>query len=124
MLADTIASFESATATLSVREQAWYAQPWVRETLSADVQERLRASVDGYLEDGLVCVRPFEVDMASVRCPVRAVHGSADDWELLTNLQRVLVRVPDAQLFILEGLNHFGPLLYPDLLIGLAVGRW
>ena len=66
-------------------------------------------------------MRPFEVDLTSIRCPVRAVHGSLDDWEPLANLERVLAAVLDAQLFRLEGLNHFGPLLYPDLLVSLCV---
>lgn len=48
------------------------------------------------------------------------MHGSADDWEPLPNLRRVLTLVPDAQLIVLEGLNHFGPLMYPDLLLSLA----
>jgi hypothetical protein len=30
--------------------------------------------------------------------------------------------IADAQLFALERLNHFAPLLYPDLLVSLALG--
>jgi pimeloyl-ACP methyl ester carboxylesterase len=119
-LEDAIGALSSMTATLSRREQAWYSQQWVKDTIVAEVTEGLRKSGAGSLDDSLISVRPFDIDVASIRCPVLAVHGSADDWEPLPNLRRVLANVPDAQLFVLEGLNHFGPLLYPDLLISLV----
>ena len=98
-------------ATLSRRERDWFSQPWAQQVLVEDVEEGVRASIEGYLEDGLSAVRPFEVDVTTVRAPVRAVHGSTDDWEPLASLRRVLVGLADAQLFVLDGLNHFGPLL-------------
>lgn len=119
-LDDVIGALAGMTATLSQREQTWYSQQWVRDTLVAEVTEGLRKSGEGSLEDSLIAVRPFDIDVASIHCPVLAVHGSADDWEPLPNLRRVLALIPDAQLFTLEGLNHFGPLMYPDLLISLA----
>ena len=125
-LEDVIGAFSGMTATLSRREQSWYSQQWVKDTIVAEVTEGLRQSGEGSLDDSLISVRPFDIDVASIQCPVLAVHGSADDWEPLPNLRRVLANVPNAQLFLLEGLNHFGPLLYPDLLISLlspAIGR-
>jgi len=122
LLADVLDGMAGPMATLSRREQDWFAQPWVQQVLVEDVEEGVRASIEGYLEDGLSVVRPLEVDVTSVRAPVRAVHGSIDDWEPLDNLRRTLAGLADVQLFVLDGLNHFGPLLYPDLLVSLAVG--
>jgi pimeloyl-ACP methyl ester carboxylesterase len=111
-------------ATFAEPERAWSAQDWVKDVLSADIREGMRPGWEGSLEDSLVCVKPFDVDVTSIRCPVRAVHGSADDWEPLPNLVRVLEQISDTQLFVLDGLNHLGPLLYPDLLVSLALGVW
>jgi pimeloyl-ACP methyl ester carboxylesterase len=122
LLEDVIVALSSMTATLSLREQAWYCQQWVKDTIVAEVTEGLRKSGEGMLDDSLLSVRPFDIDVASIQCPVLAAHGSADDWEPLQNLSRVLALVPDHQLFVLEGLNHFGPLLYPDLMISLVLG--
>ena len=119
-LVDPVAAFAEGTATLSAREKAWYAQPWVRDAFVADMQEAFRASAEGIIDDGLTMVRPFEVDVSTVSCPVRAVHGSADDWEPLPNLRRVLDQLNDVQLFVLEGLNHFGSIMYPDLVAMLC----
>lgn len=121
-LANPVAGFEETTRTLSAREQAWYSQPWVRDAFVADMQEGLRVSAEGYLDDALTSVRPFEVDVSTVQCPVRAVHGTLDDWEPLANLRRILAQVADAQLFLLEGMNHFGGVMYPDLAASLCLG--
>jgi pimeloyl-ACP methyl ester carboxylesterase len=121
-LEDAIGALSPMTATLSPREQIWYSQQWVKDTIVAEVTEGLRNSGEGSLDDSLISVRPFDIDLASVQCPVLAVHGSADDWEPLPNLRRVLELVPDRQLLVLEGLNHFGPLLYPGLLLSLTLG--
>lgn len=84
------------------------------------MQEGVRARVDGALDDLLTWPTPFEVDLASVRCPVVAFHGTADDWEPLTNLRRILGGLSDGQLITAEGLNHFAPELYPELVLALT----
>lgn len=123
LLKDPLRLFGSL-ATFSERERAWFSQDWIKSVISADMREGVRSGWEGLLEDGLVCIKPFDVDVTTLRCPVRAVHGSADDWEPLPNLVRVLEQISDTQLFVLDGLNHFGPLLYPDLLMSLALGVW
>jgi pimeloyl-ACP methyl ester carboxylesterase len=123
LLADPLGLFGSL-ATFSDRERAWFSQDWIKKVISADIREGVRPGGEGLLEDGLVCIKPFDVEITTVRCPVRAVHGSADDWEPLPNLVRVLEQITDTQLFVLDGLSHFGPLLYPDLLMSLALGVW
>lgn len=124
ILDDAASALSGVVATLSAPERSWYAQQWVQEALTVDMQDGVRASIEGFLDDGLSSVRPFEVDVSTVRCPVRAVHGSIDDWEPLANLRRSLAAVPDTQLVVLDGLNHLGPQLYPDLVVSLCVGDW
>jgi len=121
-LADPIGGFEEPTRTLSRREQTWYSQAWVRDAFVADMQEAFRVGAEGYIDDALTSVRPFEVDVSAVRCPVRAVHGMSDDWEPLANLRRFLTQLLDAQLFLLDGMNHFGGIMYPDLTATLCLG--
>jgi pimeloyl-ACP methyl ester carboxylesterase len=123
LLEDPLGLFGSL-ATFSERERAWFSQDWIKDLIPADMLEGVRPGFEGLLEDGLVCMKPFDVEVTTLRCPVRAVHGSADDWEPLPNLVRVLEQISDTQLFVLDGLNHFGPLLYPDLLMSLALGAW
>jgi pimeloyl-ACP methyl ester carboxylesterase len=107
---------------MSLPEKAWYAQPAVLDGVRAEMLEGFRQGAEGHIDDCLTSVQPFDVDVSTIRCPVRAVHGSIDDWEPLSNLTRFLDTIDDTQLIVLEGMGHFGPHLYPDLLIALATG--
>ncbi|MDQ3645952.1 MAG: alpha/beta hydrolase [Actinomycetota bacterium] len=122
LLQDPVGALGPALTTMSERERELIDRPWFHDFLSEDIKEGVRMSIEGYIEDELSSVRAFEIDPTTVACAVRAVHGELDDWEPLPNLRRILDRLPDSQIFVLEGLNHFGPLLYPDLVISLAVG--
>lgn len=124
LLRSPAAAMTESLETLTPRERAWYEQPWVQDVFADDITEGVRRSVDGVLDDALAWPVPFEVDVASqVRCPVRAVHGTADDWEPLPNLLRIVGTLADCQVVLLDGLNHLGPMLYPDLVMSLAAGR-
>lgn len=122
VLKDPVAAFADGVATLSSREKTWFALPWVREAFEADMREGFRISAEGYIDDGLIMVTPFEIDPAVITCPVRAIHGTIDDWEPVANLRRILIGMQDAQVFALEGMNHFGSIMYPDLLASLCIG--
>jgi pimeloyl-ACP methyl ester carboxylesterase len=104
-------------------ERRWLAQTWVRDAVATQVAEAFRPGLEGYIEDSLTCVKPFDVDVTTIRCPVTAVHGTADTVCPLPNLRRVLATIDTSELILLDGLNHIGPFLYPDLLISLVVGR-
>lgn len=121
ILTDPIGALGGVTATLSASERSWFDQDWVQKALEVDMREGVRSSVEGFLQDALCSVQPFEVDVSTVACPVRAVHGSIDDWEPLANLRRALAAVPDAEIRVLDGLNHLGPQLDPDLVIRLCL---
>jgi pimeloyl-ACP methyl ester carboxylesterase len=83
----------------------------------------LSAGFHGVLDDGLRTVRPLEFDLVDIRLPVRAVHGSLDDLEPLANLERAAARLGDVVLLSLQGMGHFGPWLWPDLILGLIASE-
>lgn len=122
ILADPWSLFDSAWATLSPHERAFLERPDVRASFEEDMVDGVRASAEGLVADLLTWTRPYEVSLDDVRCPIAAVHGEDDDWEPLTNLRRILGRLADVELIVLEGRNHLGPLLRPDLVVSLAAG--
>jgi pimeloyl-ACP methyl ester carboxylesterase len=122
-LAEPSALSDDSLATMSTPEREFVSRPDVQKAFVDDMTTGLRASAEGLIADALAWPQPFEVDVRQVRCPVVAVHGDIDDWEPLANMRRILSCVPDSELIVLEGRNHLGPMLHPDLLVGLAVGR-
>jgi pimeloyl-ACP methyl ester carboxylesterase len=120
VLRDRVAALEPSLATFSERERALMADPLFRGIVDDEMTEGLRLSVDGLLDDLLLWPQPFEVDVTAISCPVRAFHGTADDWEPLPNLRRILGRLPHAELLTVEGVNHLAPELYPDLVMSLT----
>jgi pimeloyl-ACP methyl ester carboxylesterase len=120
VLRDPVAALEPSLATFSERERALIAEPSFREILSDEMAEGLRLRVDGLLDDLLLWPLPFEVDVTTIACPVRAFHGTADDREPLTNLRRILGRLRGAEMLTAEGMNHLAPQLYPDLVMSLT----
>jgi pimeloyl-ACP methyl ester carboxylesterase len=121
VLADPVAAMTPSLATFSARERELFGQPWFQEVLAAEMREGLRRSSDGLLDDLLAWPTPLEVSLSDVRCPVRAIHGSADDWEPIANLRRFLPMLSDAQLFVADGLNHLVPELFPRQVLTLAI---
>lgn len=90
------------------------------EAVGASVAFGFLAGLRGLLDDGLRTIRPIEVDLTRVRCPVRAVHGTADDLEPCANLERLAARLDDVVVPALQGMGHFCPWRWPDLILGLV----
>ena len=85
------------------------------------MREGFRESAEGYIQDALMQVMPLS--LIRHPSPVRsAIHGTDDDWERIANLQRVVCSMPDVQVVALEGLNHFGSIMFPDLAASLCLG--
>ncbi len=121
LLADPVAAVRHLVEDWPAPERALAAGPW-GELAAASFAFGLSHGHTGYFEDGLRTLRPLEFDLAAVRCPVRAVHGTEDDLEPYPNLLRLAGRLEDCRVVALPGLKHFGPWLWPDLVPSLMTG--
>jgi pimeloyl-ACP methyl ester carboxylesterase len=121
MAADPIGLGREMAAGWTSREQRLIETPWF-DAMAESLAFGLSAGHVGLLEDGLRTVRPLEFDLTQVRCPVRAIHGTLDDLEPYSNLQRLVARLTDSAIVALPGMGHFGPWLWPDSILGLLSG--
>jgi pimeloyl-ACP methyl ester carboxylesterase len=121
VVADPMGLLQRLAASWHPSERQLAATPWAH-AVADSVAFGLSTGAAGYLEDGLRTVRPRDVDLAAITCPVRAIHGTIDDLEPYANLERLSSQVTDLQIFALAGLGHFGPWLWPDLLLALLTG--
>jgi pimeloyl-ACP methyl ester carboxylesterase len=119
MAADPIGLLRELSASWHPLERRLVETPWAA-AVGSSVAFGLGAGFRGVLEDGLRSIRPLEVDPADVRCPVRVVHGTADDLEPFANVERLATLLDDVVVLALQGMGHFGPWLWPDLVLGLV----
>jgi pimeloyl-ACP methyl ester carboxylesterase len=119
MAADGVGLIRDLSTSWHVLERRLAAGPWA-DVIGASVEFGLAAGFGGMLDDGLRTIRPLEVDLNQVRCPVRAVHGTNDDLEPIANRHRLAQRLDDVVVIALHGMGHFGPWVWPDLLLGLV----
>lgn len=105
-------------ASWSVHDQR-VARGRFADILGASIEFGLTAGGEGMLGDGLRTVLPLEFDPHDIQCPVHAIHGTADDLEPFANLERLAAQLDDVAILALQGMGHFGPFLWPDLILSL-----
>lgn len=118
---DCVSLVRDAAANWHPLEQQLVATAW-GERVGASLEFGLSRGHRGYYEDALRTVRPLEIELADVRCPVRIVAGSRDEWEPIGNARRLAERLSDVTLMELHGMGHFGAWVWPDLVPALVVG--
>lgn len=47
------------------------------------------------------------------------LYSSSDDLEPFVNLERLAAQLDDVVILALQGMGHFGPRLWPDLILSL-----
>jgi pimeloyl-ACP methyl ester carboxylesterase len=119
MVADPVTALRGWAESWHPLERRLAASPWA-DAVGATLAFGLSAGFCGMLDDGLRTVRPLEVDPSTVHCPVRAVHGTSDDLEPFANLERLAEQLEDVAVIALQGMGHFGPWVWPDLILGLV----
>lgn len=103
-------------------ERTWITTPPAGPAIVADFTEALRQGSRGWLRETEVRAMPWSFDPATIQTPVRAFHGDHDAWEFVSNIRRVMDRIPDGILTVYPGGNHLSPLLHPEDLIAAAIG--
>lgn len=121
MAADSRDLLLDAPQGWSKLEQELVQTSWT-DGIAASLSFGLSRSHRGYYEDALRIVLPLEVDLADVRCPVRIITASLDDWEPAVNAHRLARQLSDVALIELHGMGHFGPWVWPDMVLGLVIG--
>jgi pimeloyl-ACP methyl ester carboxylesterase len=122
IVADPEGLVRQLAAGWAPKEKALVETPWV-SAVAKSVAFGLTTGHVGMLEDGLRSVLPLDFDLAEVRCPVRAIHGTIDDLEPYANVERLKHRLHDCVVVALPGMGHFGPWLWPDAIFGLLTGE-
>lgn len=71
-------------------------------------RENRRQGAAGYVDDRVAAAGGWGFDLAGVRVPTRVVVASEDDVVSVADGERLVDRLPGAQLTVVPG-DHFGP---------------
>ena len=88
--------------------------------IAAAAREAL-ADHSGYLRDAALAFRPWDVDVAAVRCPTTLWYGGADE-RALPGADWFATRIPHATVVVRPGVTHWATLAayWPDVLTTLT----
>lgn len=116
-----------------VRAFVFSLPPQERETLrvgdrirliTASITEALRHGVAGFIEDGRLLRAAWGIDLTGIRRPVTFWHGTLDAVIPFAMAQRLVERVPQAELIVYPGASHFSlPMDHAEELLRSLLGR-
>jgi pimeloyl-ACP methyl ester carboxylesterase len=104
-------------------DRAVYDRPDFLTRYRAALEEGFARDGAGYVEDTLLAMRPWEVDLAAVEVPVTVLVGSLDTAHSPDLARTLTARIPGARRRVVAGAG--GALLWsrPDLVLDAAAGR-
>lgn len=121
MMADMSAALASWFEDFPADERRWVASEPAASTLVAEAMEALRQGSRGWLRGTEVRHMPWSFDVATIRAPVHALHGTDDPWELVSNIQRIIERIPHGRLTQIPGGSHLAPVIRCEEVVAAVV---
>jgi pimeloyl-ACP methyl ester carboxylesterase len=120
-LADPLADFRAAYSDAPPEDQAVMSDPAFQRTLTQDVTEALRPGAQGWCDE---CVAMDDWDIAPEEVSVHVVwyHSRRDAHVPLQAVQRLVDRLPSAELRLWEG-GHLEPFHRQEELMGDLLAR-
>ena len=121
--ADPVAHLPFAVEDLPVSDLAVISNPRIRDMLSANFAEALKVSAEGWIDDVLSLVSPWDFDPALIRAPVLIWRGGRDALTPPRHANWLADRIETSTLRSRDDAGHFGALeVLPDALHWLGSG--
>jgi pimeloyl-ACP methyl ester carboxylesterase len=113
ILADPIEATRTNLADAPPEDIEWNAREDVQRILLEAMLEALRPGVEGWVDDAVSLFgEDWDVDLPAVTCPVRFWHSTNDKNGPLSAIQRIVQRVPGANLHVWHTGGHTAPSRY------------
>ncbi len=101
--------------TLGGKDREILREPATTAWLGENLQESLRQSGEGALEDAHLQTLSWPFELGEIRVPVRLWHGDADPIVPVTHSRFMHERIPGSKLHIFSGEGHFSlPIRYVE----------
>jgi pimeloyl-ACP methyl ester carboxylesterase len=106
ILADPLAGFRTAMADAPESDRQILDDPAWQEGFAEAMTEALQPSIDGWVDETLAIVGPWDIDVGLITCPVSWYHGAHDVNAPISAVRRLLDTIPSAHLTVWEEAGH------------------
>jgi pimeloyl-ACP methyl ester carboxylesterase len=110
ILADPIAATRSNMADAPPEDIEWHAREDVQRVQLEAIVEALRPGVEGWVDDAMsLFAMDWDIDLGAITCPTRFWHSANDRNGPLSAIERLVERVPGANLHVWRTGGHTAP---------------
>jgi pimeloyl-ACP methyl ester carboxylesterase len=106
VLADPLSGFRSAMEAAPASDKAVMDDPAWQRVLVESVTEALRPGAEGWADEGMALILPWDFDPSDVQCSVTWWHGEHDANSPIASVQRLLERMPSVDLRVWTNAGH------------------
>ena len=106
VLADPLAGFRSAMEAAPASDKAVMDDPAWQRVLIESVTEALRPGAEGWTDEAMALILPWDFDPSDVQCSVTWWHGEHDANSPIASVQRLLERMRSVDLRVWTDAGH------------------
>lgn len=106
MLSDPLAGFRAAMSDAPEADRLIIDDPVWQQGFAEALVEALRPGIDGWVDETVAIVGPWDIDVGLVRCPVSWYHGAHDINAPISAVPRLLDNIPHAHLTVWDEAGH------------------
>jgi pimeloyl-ACP methyl ester carboxylesterase len=123
VLADPLAGFKDVMKAAPDSDKEVMEDPAWQRVFLEDVTEALRPGAEGWADEGIALVLPWDFDPTDVRCSVTWWHGEHDANVPIAAVGRLLEHMPSVDLRVWSDGGHLEPYRRHDEILGELLAR-
>ena len=123
VLADPLAGFRAAMEAAPASDKAVMDDPAWQRVFIEDVTEAFRPGAEGWADEAMALIGPWDFDPSQVQCSVTWWHGEHDANAPIAAVRRLLARMSGVELRVWADAGHLEPYHRHDEILGELLAR-
>lgn len=123
ILADPLAGFRAAMNAAPEADRAVMDDPAWQRVFLEDVTEAFRPGAEGWVDESMALILPWDFEPAAVRCSLTWWHGAHDANAPIAAVRRLLASMGQVELRVWDDAGHLEPYHRHDEILAELLGR-
>jgi len=120
---DPLAGFRAVMDAAPAADKAVMQDPEWQRVMIEDVTEALRPGAEGWVDESMAVMGPWDFDPSNVRCSVTWWHGENDVNAPIAAVRRLVGTMPGVDLRVWTDAGHLQPYLRHDEILAELLSR-